>query len=150
MSIRHPYDRSVHAIHYDAYPDPAAGVGYIILLPEMSRIQIVSVEFTLTTAIAVADRFVYVAPSTLPQEHLHLYAERNQAASLAFLYSGYMGAPNENGIAPLATRVRIPLGVDLIFDNVDSIIITADNLQAADQFTNLYIYYNYWHTGQLP
>lgn len=147
MSIRHPYDRSVHAIFFAEYPDPAAGAGYLILTPTNVRIQIVGVDFILTTDGTAIDRYVYVAPAHVPTRRISFFAERPQNATLGYHYIGAMGLPAENGIAPLANRVRIPLGVDMIVDNVDTIIINAENLQPGDQFTDLMIYYNYWYTG---
>jgi hypothetical protein len=147
MSRHHPYNRNVWTLHYDHPAAPPAGLPVQVITPVASRLQIVSVFFSFTTDANVADRYVYVAPALGGADHIRFHACRPQAANLTWSYNGFMGQTEENGIAPLAQRVNIPLGVDCIFDNCDRFYITAENIQVGDQFTLIYYYYNTWFTG---
>lgn len=147
MSIHHPYDIATFGLIYHHPANPAAGGGYMITIPTASRIEIISVCFSFSTDANVGDRYIYISPNDGVIEHAHFFAERAQAASLTWHYDGYRGCPAENGIGPLSQRVRIPLGVGCIFDNVTSIVIDRQNPQAGDQFTNLRLHYKFWFTG---
>lgn len=150
MSIRHPYDRSVHMLTYIHPANPAAGLPVQVIIPVTTRLQIVSVMFTLDTDANVGDRYVYVSPAQGGVDHFRFYARRAQAANTLFYYTGMMGLTDENGIAPLNDRPLVPLGVDMIFDNCDRFYITCENIQVGDQFSNIYIHYNTWYTGVVP
>ena len=147
MSIRHPYDVATFTMTYHHPANPPAGTGYVVTIPNACRIEIISACFTFQSDATVADRYVYIAPNDGVIEHCHFFAERAQAASLIWHYDAFRGCPSENGIGPLAQRVRLPLGVGCIFDNVTSIIIDRENPHAGDQFSNLRLHYKSWYSG---
>lgn len=150
MHTRHPFDIATFKLAYAHPANPAAGEGYAIPIPVNCRIEITSADFTFTSGAAVADRLVYVAPSVAAAPNQHFNSPRIQVANAATNYHFFTGAPAEAGLAPVPLEVTAPLGVSCIFDNLTAIIITAQNIQAADQFSNLFIWYRIWIGGTFP
>lgn len=150
MSIRHPYDEAVSALVYSTPANPAAGDHYVILVPQNARIEIVAAYFLFTTAVAVADRIVYIYHAVGGVPVFPFWAPRVQIASTSVDYAFGRGITREPGVAPIPLHYQAPLGDGIILDNTQAINVDVLNMQAADHLTDLHLWYRYWYTGVLP
>lgn len=150
MSIRHPYDRATFGLTYDHPADPAAGTDAIIILPLSCRIELVAVYFTLTTDANVANRLAMVRYVSGVFPVLPFWGPRFQTAGFAIEYVFCNGLTREPGIAPIAGFYQNCLGTDVIVDNVTSLEIHVDAMQAGDQISNIHYWFKFWYTGQPP
>ena len=150
MHTRHPFDIATFKLAYAHPANPAPGEGYVIAMPINCRIEITSVQFTFGTDANVADRLVYVAPSVAAALNQHFNSPRVQVAAATSNYHFFRGAPSEPGFAPVANEITASLGVGCIYDNLTAIAISAANLQAGDQFADIFLWYRIWMQGTFP
>ena len=150
MHTRHPFDIATFKLAYAHPANPAPGDGYAIPVPVNCRIEITSAQFTFTTGAAAADRLAFVAPSVAAAPNQHFNAPRFQTANQAINYHFFRGGPSETTLVPVPFEMAGSLGAGCIFDNLTAIIITAANIQALDQLSDLFIWYRIWIGGTFP
>jgi hypothetical protein len=150
MNTGHPYDKNIFETIPVIGVDPAAGAPYIEDVPLACRSQLVTACFTFTTAAAVADRYVYIAWRVAALEFIRFTARLAQPASQAWRYDCFISGGITEPLAALVARPQIALGIDVIMENMSDLIITADNIQGADAFTNVSLHYRTWLPGTVP
>ena len=150
MSTRHPFDTATFKLIY-VHPDNLVpGATFDIILPQPGRIEVISAYFTFTASAAVANRIPFVGLLNGAVPVYQWLPPRAHAASITTIYSCGRGEPQEPGVAPVAGHAKISLGVGMIFDNVDHLIVSSELLDGGDQFSNLHLWYKFWIDGTFP
>jgi len=121
---------------------PGAGSGFVIVVPAGVRWRLQSLVFSLTTAVAVANRNVNLLLSPDGSNTLYFVsALASQAASLSVIYSAAAISPYTEAQTNLAV---LPLPLNYVLLAGASLTINAQNLQAADQFSQSFIDVEEW------
>lgn len=84
-------------VKVDTVPNPAAGAEWTYRCDGIGVRRILSVAFTLTTAVAVGNRFSILIQSDGTNDYLYAPCSSAQTASLTELYSAFTGSPQNLG-----------------------------------------------------
>lgn len=128
-----------------AVDDPGAGQPYDIVFGVNESVRLLALQFTFVTGAAAATRQVFLQIINETRATAQSWANATQIISLTRAYSATLV-----GTTPAAagTRVAIPLP-DIRIDANAELIISADNLNAADNFTDLFLNYEQL-IGRMP
>lgn len=112
---------------------PAANVDIQATVPAGEIWKIRDVTFLLTTGAAVANRRCKIYISTPHDATLWMWADSDQVASKTYVYHGGSVGAGNAGIQGI--DVFIPLPTEMLLFAGDTLGMTCDNRQAADQMT---------------
>lgn len=122
--------------------DPAAGANASIAVPDFAQIELVNLSFTLVTDANAANR---VANIHILDSAIVLPIGSSAFAHTASLTFTYIAHQNPGFNAPGAiSALFIPLPNLRIFDNTATIELTIDNIQVADQISNIRAHWKAW------
>lgn len=121
---------------------PAAGANATTTVPPRTRWSVLSIEYGLTTAIAIATRDCYIEALRGPFAIYRPLSALTQAAGLAIDYTWMTGWPTHTAIG--TTLFALPLGAELLLDAADVLNIVVNNIQPADQLTAVNIHVEEW------
>lgn len=150
MSYTNPADHTVFHLINEYPAAPAPGAPYQLVLPDRYRHEILSVAFQLITDATVANRFAEVrlvgpirnlALSLTPAAH---------TASAAYWYWFHRRTPQPLAAGFLNGNFFIPLFADAILVGQGLLQISATNLQAGDQISDIAIIRRVWHQPTFP
>lgn len=122
--------------------NPAAGTDFAYLTPNGYLYQLKSCNFTLTTAVAAANRNVNILTQIAAAPYWRAGCRNWQAASLVINYSFFPGAFDFLGAASLLQVSSIP--TKHIMTANTQIISLIVNLQAADQISDISLEFEKW------
>ncbi len=122
--------------------DPAAGANASITLPTFAQIEIVNLSFTLATDANVTDRTVIIS---ILDSAIDLPIGASGFPHVANTSFGYIAHQNAtlNTVASITT-LFIALPNLRVIDNTATIEITVDNIQVADQISDIRVYFKTW------
>lgn len=119
----------------DPWPTPAAGAGFTITPDRGDILQIVTLQFTLATAVAVANRTVIVVMDDGQTEVWRVWSTVTQAAALTVPYTCADGLGSGGAVT---NSIRLP-AYDWGFLLLPgwNLSIEVDSIQPADQISNI-------------
>jgi len=121
-----------------------AGLAIQLNLSNQFRFVIDSVDVVLVTSAAAANRFVRINLFDGTRTYIQASSGFAQAASLTTVYS-FAAGEAFNSTATDVVNAPLPLNAEGAVDQPLNITATALNLQAADQFSNLFVRARAWH-----
>lgn len=122
--------------------NPAAGVGFNVVPAAGRAYRLIALTFTLTTAVAVANRGVFVTLTNGLDDLGIIFTNFLHVASIVIEYSmcdGFTAIPY-TGFG----RCLIPCSGNLFLNNGFYVRVAADNIQAADQFSGIRGLAEFW------
>ena len=122
--------------------NPAAGAEVVYVPATGTRIKIRAMQFVFTTAVAVANRYVWYKLTATPYDTGLLVHPTAQTASLVWTYSlipGFKSTPYAVGLYAI-----MPWDPDIQFDPSHRLHIGAVSMQAADQISDITLYIEQW------
>lgn len=121
--------------------NPAAGADWTYTVPASSRNRIVSLSATLTAAAAVANRFV----SLIIDDGANVVAVIPSGITLvATIVNTYTFADSVPQTAAFDLKSAAPLPSNIILPPAYRVRVTTTNIQAADQWTNIWLHIHDW------
>jgi len=137
------FNDSTYQMVYEILIPPAAGVDITFNVPVNSFIQPVTFHCDLVTDATVAIRHVFMRLYFGAIMFTHTETLQAQAASLTMSYT--FGISGANAFTGAGTGgVYVPMLDQIHMDHINSLLISANNLQAGDQFTSANISYKRW------
>ncbi len=117
---------------------PAAGADWIQTVPTGKIWKILSVAGLLTTGVGVANRVVYLAFDDGTNGYCQVPSNFVHTASLAKVYTGAFGVPEESSQVTIVNRITIPIP-PMLMPAGHRIASVTVNIQAADAWTAIFL-----------
>jgi hypothetical protein len=127
--------------------NPAAGAPVIYRAVARTRHLVFSIAFTLTTDANVANRTVYISLDFSGIQHQIAFTGSLQPASTVWAYNFHTSPLITSAAIPWGAAAQLivyPLSTNLFLNDRKDLNITALNLQAGDQFSNISVSSHYW------
>lgn len=119
--------------------NPVAGASYVLTVPSGVWYHVLAVSITLTTLAAVANRFVFAQwQDTAGNGAGASISATAQAASLSLVYQLMANLPTSGLIGSAQLVLTLP---DLVAPEAWKFVVGALNLQAADQFAGIQVFF---------
>ena len=131
-------------IRSEQVANPAAGAEWVYTVQNFLRKKLLSVAFTFVTAAGGAARTVQLVVDDGANIVGQFPANVSQAASLTNIYTGASGLFSSTA---LATTKLIPLPPDVRMVNGWRVRSLTDTIQAADQYSNIWLMFDSWLDG---
>lgn len=146
MDKSHPYETQIFHIIQSPVASPAAGSPCTITVPDNCRFQLQTLYAWFTSDATVIARMVYVYINDGINVYQIASARRAQINSLTYYYfysAGSQIVPGISGTEPITTS---SLGHEIILLSPATIVLTARDIQAADQFSRITYTLKIWRS----
>ena len=122
--------------------DPGAGAGFDVYAPNGMKLKIITMRFQFVCAVAVANRRVQVDFIHAGNSYGRIFADAVVVAGSTSYFNFFPGFGSRVGSTLGNFFLEYPEHV-WVYTN-DLLRFTADNIQAADQFSAIMVYAEYW------
>lgn len=137
------FNQTEHGFKTFIHPDPAPGAGFQWFVPDHYMVSIISLYFTFACSAAAANRYINAVYQFDGNTSFQLWDHTAQTAAQTLHYLLASGIPYQHPVAAFSIN-QIPTPPDCFGRPGDSLLIVPENLQAADQLSEIYVYCKTW------